>query len=460
MRKPVILIVDDDPKVRRMLSELLEDEGYRALEAATGIDGLKTVEKTHVDAVVLDLVLPDMDGMDLLRQFKVQFPEIPILILSGHGTIKRAVEATKLGAFDFLEKTMELSRILITIRNALKQSQLERERLMLLEQTMQQYQIVGTSSAMKSIFKTIERVAPTDARVLIIGESGTGKELIARAIHLRSPRAGNPFLPVNCAAIPEELAEAELFGHERGAFTGAVEKRIGKFEAASGGTLFLDEIEEMSPRLQAKLLRVIEDGMIFRIGGRKAIRVDVRLIAASNQDLYRAVENGRFREDLYYRLNVIQIDIPPLRERKDDIPVLVDHFLSYFQKEKKWAPVEIHPGAMEVLLSYPWPGNVRELRNVIEKLCILYPGQVITGELLQQVLADLGSRGIPQQALKSRTLAEVRAEAERDAILKKLMATDWDYERTARELGISRATLFNKLREYHITRPSKKGNRS
>jgi len=283
--------------------------------------------------------------------------------------------------------------------------------------------------------------------------------LIARAIHLRSPRAANPFLPVNCAAIPEELAEAELFGHERGAFTGAVEKRIGKFEAASGGTLFFDEIEEMSPRLQAKLLRVIEDGMIFRIGGRKAIRVDVRLIAASNQDLFQAVENGRFREDLYYRLNVIRIDIPPLRERKDDIPVLVDHFLSYFHKEKKLAPIEIHASAMEVLLSYPWPGNVRELRNVIEKLCILYPGDVITGELLRRILSDLSGKASGDQMLESRTLAEVRAAAEREAILKKLMATDWDYERTAQELGISRATLFNKLREYNITRPPKKRHR-
>lgn len=456
MRKPIILIVDDDPKIRRMLGELLRDEGYRTLDASTGQDALDTLNRTHVDCVILDLVLPDINGIEVLRKVKAQFPELPVLILSGHGTIARAVEATKLGAFDFLEKTTESSRILIAVRNALMLSRLERERVQLIEQTMRKYQIIGVSPAIKSIFKTIERVGPTDARVLIVGESGTGKELIARAIHLRSPRAGNPFLPVNCAAIPEELAEAELFGYEKGAFTGAVERRMGKFEAASEGTLFLDEIEEMSPRLQAKLLRVIEDGVIFRIGGRKAIHVDVRLIAASNKELLDFVEKGRFRQDLYYRLNVIRIDVPPLRERKEDIPVLVDYFLQSITAEKRLEPVEIHESAMEVLLSYPWPGNVRELRNLVEKLCILHPGRLITGELLTKILMEYGGSRASEITTAQKTLAQIRAEAEREAILKKLMATNWDYIRTAKELGISRATLFNKLREYNITRPSRK----
>ncbi len=453
MRRVTVLVVDDDPKVVRMLSELLEDEGYAAVAALTGREALAVLERTDVDAVILDLVLPDIDGMEVLQHMKARWPRLPVLILSGHGTIARAVEATKLGAFDFLEKTVESSRILIALRNALHQARLERERAVLLERAMQQYRLIGVSPAMQEIFEVIEKVAPTDARVLITGESGTGKELIARAIHLRSPRAAGHFLPVNCAAIPEELAESELFGHERGAFTGAVERRPGKFELADGGTLFLDEIEEMSPRLQAKLLRVIEDGVIYRIGGRKPIQVDVRIIAASNRDLHHAVHTGQFREDLYYRLNVIHIHVPPLRERREDIPVLVDYFLSVLAFEKKIPIVSLHPSAMEILLAYAWPGNVRELRNLMEKLCVLYPGETVTGAQLRRWLVQEPDRDGEKKEIERLTLADVRARAEREAILRKLMATGWNYNRTARELGISRATLFNKLRAYNIRRP-------
>ncbi len=461
LKKATILLLDDDPKVLASLSILLENFDYLVLKTPNPTEALSMIDFEPVDLVILDLVMPSVDGLTVLKKILEKKPSLPVIILSGHGTIAKAVEATKLGAFDFLEKPIEIEKINITIENALARYRLEREKQSLLEQAKGKYQMVGVSPALREVFSLIESAAASDSKVLISGESGTGKELVARAIHLRSKRAAGPFITVNCAAIPDDLIESELFGHEKGAFTGATERKIGQFELAHKGTLFLDEITDMSWCLQAKILRALETEEIQRIGGRELIKVDTRIIAASNRDIREAVKEKIFREDLYYRLSVIKIHIPPLRERKEDIPILVDHFVKLFSEERKRPPLRFHPQAMEVLINYPWPGNVRELRNLIEKIVVLCPSETVSKEMveisLKETSLDNHSFFIPKTKA---TLSEARDKIERDVILSKLLAHHWNYNKVAKDLHISRATLFNKIKKYGLKRKNNEFKRS
>jgi len=451
--KGTILLVDDEPKVLASLSSLLESLGYRTLKTLDPNEALAAIENQPVDLVLLDLVMPSLDGIEVLKRIMAKGLSLPVVMLSGHGTIAKAVEATKIGAFDFLEKPVEIDKIRITIENALTKYRLEKEKQSLLAHALEKYLMVGVSPAMAEIFELIDRAASTDSKVLVTGESGTGKELVARAIHLRSQRAAGPFIAVNCAAIPEDLIESELFGHEKGAFTGATERKLGQFELAHRGTLFLDEITDMSHRLQAKMLRAIETEEIQRIGGKETIKIDLRIIGATNRDIKEAVRDKLFREDLYYRLSVIKIHIPPLRERKEDIPVLVNHFLKIYCEERKRPLLRFHPAAMEALVSYSWPGNVRELKNLTEKIVVLAPKDTVSREEVEFFLKEASLNGhIFLNPENPTGLNEVRSKVEREVILAKLLANDWDYEKTAKELAVSRATLFNKLKKYGIRR--------
>lgn len=445
--------MDDEPKVLASLSSLLESLGYRTLKTLDPNEALAAIENQPVDLVLLDLVMPSLDGIEVLKRIMAKGLSLPVVMLSGHGTIAKAVEATKIGAFDFLEKPVEIDKIRITIENALTKYRLEKEKQSLLAHALEKYLMVGVSPAMAEIFELIDRAASTDSKVLVTGESGTGKELVARAIHLRSQRAAGPFIAVNCAAIPEDLIESELFGHEKGAFTGATERKLGQFELAHRGTLFLDEITDMSHRLQAKMLRAIETEEIQRIGGKETIKIDLRIIGATNRDIKEAVRDKLFREDLYYRLSVIKIHIPPLRERKEDIPVLVNHFLKIYCEERKRPLLRFHPAAMEALVSYSWPGNVRELKNLTEKIVVLAPKDTVSREEVEFFLKEASLNGhIFLNPENPTGLNEVRSKVEREVILAKLLANDWDYEKTAKELAVSRATLFNKLKKYGIRR--------
>lgn len=459
--KRTVMIVDDEEKILASLSGLLERSGYRVIALAEGGRALPLIEQNSVDIAILDMVMPGADGMSILKQILERRPAMPVIMLTGHGTIAKAVEATKAGAIDFLEKPVESEKILISIENALEKRRLEKERQFLLQSALDRYRMVGVSKAMKGVFELIEKSAPTDSRILITGESGAGKELVARAIHFRSPRAARPFLTVNCAAIPDDLIESELFGHEKGAFTGAVQKQVGKFEQAEGGTIFLDEIGDMSLRVQAKMLRAIEDMQVERVGGQGPVRVDARVIAASNMNLKKAVKEKNFREDLYFRLSVINIPVPPLRERREDIPALADYFIQAICEERKRPLLHFQTPALETLISYSWPGNVRELRNLIEKIVVLSPSEVIAKDELLAFMNDsiLWGNGAKDHGLagpesSGATLASVRAKAEREALLAKLLSNGWDYEQTAKDLDISRATLFNKIREYGIKKSS------
>ena len=460
MHKGSVLLIDDEEKILVSLSSTLRENGFSVLSTTDGNQALPLINAAPVEAVILDLIMPAVDGMTVLGKIIEERPCIPVIMLTGHGTIAKAVEATKAGAFDFLEKPIESAKIIITLENAIKKSRLERDRFHLLQDALTRYRMVGVSKAIKETFAVIEKVAPSDSRILISGESGTGKELIARAIHLRSDRAGRPFIVVNCAAIPEELIESELFGHEKGAFTGAIQLREGKFVMASGGTLFLDEVGDMSPRIQAKVLRVIEDGEIQRVGGRESIKTNVRVIAASNRDLKFELREKKFREDLYFRLNVIHVQVPPLRERREDIPILLDYFLRQLCEERKRPLLRVEPSAMDVFVTYSWPGNVRELRNLLENLVVMSSGNIITRGDIEEILAAAS----PESLVKSQsgenainapgpTLASIREKSEREAIVSRLSANSWNYEQSARELGISRATLFNKIRQLGIKRP-------
>ncbi len=449
--KGTILLVDDEPKVLASLSSLLEGLGYRTLKTLDPAEALTLVETHPVDLVVLDLVMPSLDGLEVLKRIMSKGLSLPVVMLSGHGTIAKAVEATKIGAFDFLEKPVEIEKIRITIENALTKHRLEKEKQSLLAQALEKYLMVGVSPAMTEIFELIDRAASTDSKVLVTGESGTGKELVARAIHLRSQRAAGPFIAVNCAAIPEDLIESELFGHEKGAFTGAIERKLGQFELAHRGTLFLDEITDMSHRLQAKMLRAIETEEIQRIGGKETIKIDLRIIGATNRDIKEAVRDKLFREDLYYRLSVIKIHIPPLRERKEDIPVLINHFLKIYCEERKRPLLRFHPAALEALISYSWPGNIRELKNLTEKIVVLAPKDTVSKEEVEFFLEEASLNGrLLLNPENNSGLSEVRNKVEKEVILAKLLANDWDYEKTAKELAVSRATLFNKLKKYGI----------
>jgi two-component system nitrogen regulation response regulator NtrX len=438
-----ILIVDDEPGIRQSLKGVFEDEGYSTDVVSSGEECLKKIESTGYDLVLLDIWLPGIDGIETLRQLRDRSPATRVIMISGHATIATAVAATKLGAYDFIEKPLSLEHTLLIARNALSHRRLEQAHDILRHQLEERFNIVGDSIPIKALRKQIALVAPTNSRVLIYGESGTGKELVGRNIHFLSKRTAAPFVEVNCAAIPEELIESDLFGHTKGSFTGATESKKGKFELADGGTLFLDEIGDMTMKTQAKVLRAVEDQSFQPIGAPAPVRVDVRVVAATNKNLPNEIAAGRFREDLFYRLNVIPFFVPPLRDRREDIPILSRYFMRLFSVEHGRPPKEFAAEAMDLMVDYSWPGNVRELRNEIERLVIM-----AQEDLIQQKDLTLpnGSATMSQAS----TLHEARAQYEREFILSKLRETDWNISQTARLLGLERSYLYRKMKTYGI----------
>jgi two-component system, NtrC family, nitrogen regulation response regulator NtrX len=447
-----ILIVDDEPAIQKALRDVLEDEGYRVSVAGGGPDALKAVADEAPDLVFLDIWMPRMDGLETLAELKRLRADVTVVMISGHGTIETAIKATRLGAWDFIEKPLSLEKMLVTVTRALEHRRLERENASLRARLEQRIEIIGESAPVRALREQIATAAPSSGRVLIHGENGSGKELVARAIHALSARAEQPFVEVNCAAIPEELIESELFGHERGAFTGALARRRGKFEAADHGTLFLDEIGDMSLKTQAKVLRALEEQSFERVGGREPLRVDVRVIAASNRDVLSLIAQGGFREDLFYRLNVIPIEVPPLRARKEDVPALVEHFIRVFCAENGKRLKTVSPSALTYFMTYDWPGNVRELRNMVERLVIMVPGEAIGAEDLPPPLRPKSETAAATPG-NGKLLKEARDGFERAYILAELRAQDWNMTRTAERLGIERSHLYRKIRAYGIAAP-------
>ena len=454
--KPTILIVDDEPGVRTALTGVLRDEGYVVDAVASGEACLDRVTQGTVDLILLDVWLPGLDGLATLSRLRERQVDAQVVLISGHGNIESAVRAIKMGAFDFIEKPLSLEKTILVVRNALRQRRLEAENRALRARVGRTPAMVGESYAMRRLREQVATAAPTNGRVLIYGENGTGKELVARTVHALSHRRASAFVEVNCAAIPDELIESELFGHVRGAFTGAVSDRRGKFEVADGGTLFLDEIGDMSLRTQAKVLRVLQEQTMEPVGGTARIRVDARVLAATNKDLPSEIRQGQFREDLYFRLNVIPILVPPLRERPEDIPLLADHFMAEFAREYGRRPKQFDPQAVAVLQEYGWPGNVRELRNVIERLIIMVPGDTI----LAHDLGFLEQHGLPRPLVTEPvgarpTLHEARERFERELILRTLAEQQGNMSRTAEVLGVERSNLYRKMRTYGIA-PSRR----
>jgi two-component system nitrogen regulation response regulator NtrX len=447
-----ILVVDDEEGIREVLSAILEDEGYEVRVAADGIEGLALMNEESVDLVLLDVWLPRMGGIDVLKKIDEDHPGVPVIIISGHGNIDIAVKAVKLGAFDFIEKPLSLERVTTAVKNALELEQLRRENKALRSSIEQREEIHGESEAIAQIRGIIEQAGRTSSRILITGENGTGKELVARAIHRRSERASGPFVEVNCAAIPDTLIESELFGHEKGAFTHAVNRRRGKFEMADGGTLFLDEVADMSLSAQAKVLRVIQEMRFERVGGEEGIEVDVRVIAATNRDIQAEITAGNFREDLYFRLNVIPIQVPPLRERPEDIPVLVERFLEQFDPADGEQPRHVSEEGMGLLQSYEWPGNVRELKNFIERITIMSDEEVIGPDTIRE---HLGETKTPSESSElgeyaDMGLTESRDSFERKYIVQKLEENGYNISRTAQALGIYPSNLHGKIKKFGI----------
>jgi len=440
-----ILIIDDEPGIRSTLSDILVDEGHRTTLCESGEEGIAQFAREEFDLIVLDLWLPGIDGLAVLERLKTAGAP-PIIVISGHGNVDAAVRATRLGAYDFLQKPLSLERILLTVNHALADRKLREQVRDLSRHLTIEELLIGESEPMKKLDQQIRGAAPSNSRVLITGENGSGKEIVARTLHRLSHRAEQPFIDVNCAAIPEELIESELFGHRKGAFTGAIDERKGKFELADGGTLFLDEIGDMSLKTQAKVLRVLQEQTFQKIGGQQTIKVDVRVLAATNKDLESQIANGNFRSDLYYRLNVIPVDVPPLRSRGQDIVLLAEHFLRRFAAEAGTARKKLSAAAATKLKGYSWPGNVRELRNVIERLAILAPAETIDAADIQ-----LGTRGeaIPEIAANL-TLKEARDEFEKQYILSRLRELGGNVSRTADALGVERSNLYRKLHAYGI----------
>jgi two-component system nitrogen regulation response regulator NtrX len=455
---PSILIVDDEPGVRTALSGVLRDEGYDVDAVESGEACLERLARQAYDVVVLDIWLPGMDGLATLSRMRERQVDAQVVIISGHGNVESAVRAIKKGAFDFVEKPLSLEKTVLVVRNALRQRNLEAENLALRAKVDAQHQMIGESYAMAKLREQVAMAAPTNGRVLIIGENGTGKELVARNIHGMSRRRSAPFVEVNCAAIPEELIESELFGHVRGAFTGAVADRRGKFETAHGGTIFLDEIGDMSLKTQAKVLRVLQEQVMEPVGGSTRIRVDARVLAATNKDLPAEIRAGRFREDLYFRLNVVPIFVPPLRERTEDVALLADHFMAMMAREYGRRAKTFDPDAVAALQRYPWPGNVRELRNLIERLMIMVPGDRVSSRDL--TFLDHGIGAPPQAATTSSApiapLHDARDEFEKQYILRALAAQQGNMSRTAEVLGVERSNLYRKMRAFGIM-PARRG---
>ncbi len=445
-----ILVVDDEERIRQSLNGILKDEGYEVQEAKDGTQALKQVESDPPDLVLLDIWMPGMDGMQILERIKAQIPNLPVIMISGHGNIELAVKAVKLGAYDFIEKPLSLEKVLLAVNNALVFSKLEQENQALRQEVERKYEIVGTSPEILKLKEQIKIVAPTNGWVLINGENGTGKELVARGIHRLSLREGKPFVEVNCAAIPEELIESELFGHEKGSFTGALTKKRGKFDLANEGTIFLDEIADMSLKTQAKILRILQEQKFERVGGTEMIYVDVRVVAATNRDLIEEIQKGRFREDLYYRLNVIPITVAPLRERKTDIPLLVEHFIITFCLENNKEVKKISPEAMELLVGYAWPGNVRELKNIVERMVIMTRGPVVEAEDVPNPVREQPKPPLEFSFFDYSLLRDARREFERRFILKKLLENEENISKTAEVIGIERSNLHRKIKSYGI----------
>jgi len=456
--KPTILVVDDEPGVRSSLSGVLRDEGYSVEAVSSGEQCLERLTRGVVDLILLDVWLPGMDGLATLARLRERQIDAQVVLISGHGNIESAVRAIKLGAFDFVEKPLSIDKTVLVIRNALHQRRLEQENQALRAKVDRTQTMVGESYTMRQLREQVAMAAPTNGRVLIYGENGTGKELVARTIHNLSRRRNHVFVEVNCAAIPEELIESELFGHVKGAFTGAVADRRGKFEAADGGTLFLDEIGDMSLKTQAKVLRVLQEQTLEAVGGNQRIKVDTRVLAATNKDLQAEIRAGQFREDLYFRLNVIPIFVPPLRDRQEDIPMLADHFMAEFAREYGRRVKNFDASARAVLQQYPWPGNVRELRNVTERLVIMVPGDRISSSDLS-FLEPSGltrSQAVSEPSSERLTLHEARDRFERDLILRTLAEQQGNMSRTADVLGVERSNLYRKMKAFGIA-PSRRG---
>lgn len=449
-----ILIIDDEEVIRSTLKDILEYEDYETEEASDGTEGLKMVLATDYDVVLCDIKMPGMDGLELLEKAMAAKPHIPFIMISGHGTIETAVEATKKGAYDFIQKPPDLNRFLITVRNATEKNDLVQETRKLKRRITKTREMIGESPVMAKIKETIARVAATDARVLITGSNGTGKELVARWLHEQSSRSGGALIEVNCAAIPSELIESELFGHEKGSFTGAYKQRMGKFEQANGGTLFLDEIGDMSLSAQAKVLRALQENKITKIGSDKQISVDVRIVAATNKDLLQEIEEGRFREDLYHRLSVILIHVPPLRERREDIPLIAHSFIKEIAEEYSMPKLEITDEAMRELTRLDWTGNVRELHNVMERLAILSDGTIKEQDVIDFAVPTRRKRKGATLYDDFEKFGEFKDYVEKNFILQKLEQNAWNISKTAEQLEIQRSHLYNKMEKFGISRQS------
>ena len=468
--KPRILVIDDEGAIRDSLRMILEYEDYQFLGAATGQEGIAAVQRERPDLVLLDIKMPGMDGLEVLRKLHALDETLPVVMISGHGTTATAVEAIRSGAIDFLDKPLSSERVIVTLQNALRQSELRSENRELKLAMESKYEIVGQSPSLRKVLEAVQRAAPTNATVMLLGESGVGKELVARTIHRNSPRSGQRFVQVNCAAIPEELIESELFGHEKGSFTGATEKQIGKFEQADRGTIFLDEVGDMSPKTQAKVLRVLQEQEVERLGSARTIKVDVRVIAATNKDLEEAISRGEFREDLFFRLNVIPIVVPPLRERREDIPQLVQHFAKLTSEEHNLKPKKFEAAAMDALQRHRWRGNIRELRNAVERVLIMSPADVVRYDDLPGEIRSGESRVTPAPAPDARvaapaggasaapaggappggTLREFKDAAERAYLVQKLRENNWNISKTAEVIDTPRSNLYKKLEQYGI----------
>ena len=452
-RRGTVLVVDDEESIRDSLRMVLEYKNHKVVEASAGAEALRRVRETPIDAVLLDIKMPEMDGLEVLSSLREQGFDMPVIIITGHGDVPTAMEATRRGAFDLLEKPLEKERVLLVLRNALEKYWLAQEARYLRREPPK---LIGSSPVMQRLRETIDKAAPTPATVLITGESGTGKELVAQEIHRKSARRDRPLIQVNCAAIPEELIESELFGHEKGSFTGAVRKQVGKFVAADDGTIFLDEVGDMSARTQAKVLRVLQSGEVETVGAQKTIEVDVRVVAATNQDLETSISDGGFREDLFYRLNVIPVRTPSLREHLEDLPELVEYFVERYAAVNNYRPKTFSKGAIERLQELSWKGNVRELNNVIERLLILSPEEIISEGDVAGLLGG-GRRDLGDVIAGAKTLKQFREAAERLFLIEQLERNGWNVTQTARAIETPRSNLYKKMESYEIRRQGAEG---